>query len=142
LYSSEIATLLEQVRSIIADQLSIPRDMITAYAVLERDLNIRGLDFARICIALEEVYDIEIDEAREFRTVFDVATYLNARGLSSDYARQPARLLGCGDPRHSERLDPVQWCLRADRNLPRERMQWVTLPCPWLTWRRTSNSGR
>jgi acyl carrier protein len=86
LYSTEIAAMLEQVRSIIADELYIPLDIISAYAALERDLSIRRLDFARMCIALEETYDIEIDEAREFRTVFDVAAYLSMRVVSPEYA--------------------------------------------------------
>jgi hypothetical protein len=42
-----------------------------------------------MCIALEDAFDVEIDETRRFRTVFEVAAFLGKRVLpryADDYA--------------------------------------------------------
>jgi hypothetical protein len=39
------------------------------------------LDFVEMCIALEDAFDVEIDDTRRFRTVFEVAAFLAKRGL-------------------------------------------------------------
>jgi acyl carrier protein len=85
--SIKTAAVLEQVQSILAYQLCLPLDVIAASATLEEDLNMDSLDFAEACIALEETFGLEIDDAREFRTVFDIADFFRKRVLlSAEYA--------------------------------------------------------
>jgi acyl carrier protein len=79
--SIEIAEILEQVRFIFADHLCVPLDMIVESATLQEDLAMDSLDWAEICIALEESFDVEISEMHVFRTVFDVAAFLSNRVL-------------------------------------------------------------
>jgi acyl carrier protein len=83
MYSTEIAEILEQVKSILSDQLCLPLDIVAASTTLEDDLGMDRLDFAEMCIALEEAFDVEIDEIRGFRTVFDIAAFLGKRVLPS-----------------------------------------------------------
>jgi hypothetical protein len=64
-------------------------------------LDIDSLDFAEICIALEEVFDVEIDEAHEFRTVLDIAAFLSKRVLFAAYALEPAAPIASPGAAHS-----------------------------------------
>jgi acyl carrier protein len=87
MYSIEIAKTLEQVQSILAYQLCLPLDAIAASAALEDDLNMDSLELAEACIALEETFDLEIDQVRKFRTVFDIAEFIGKRvPVSAGYA--------------------------------------------------------
>jgi acyl carrier protein len=83
MYSTEIAEILEQVQSILSHQLCLPLDVVVASATLEDDLGMDRLDFAEMCMSLEETFDVEIDEMRDFRTVFDIARFLGKRALPS-----------------------------------------------------------
>jgi acyl carrier protein len=46
-----------------------------------------SLDVMEICIALESLFDIEIeaDQAHAFRTVFDIASFLGRRVVAPRY---------------------------------------------------------
>jgi acyl carrier protein len=86
MYGNEIADVLRHVQSILSYQLCVPLDVVAASATLEEDLQMDRLDFAEACIALEEAFDVEIDEMREFQTVLDLAAYVSRRVLRSTYA--------------------------------------------------------
>ena len=89
MYSTRGAVILDQVRFILSYQLCLPLDGIVGSANLEDELGMDRLDFAEMCIALEDAFDIEIDETRRFRTVFEVAAFLRRRILpqsANDYA--------------------------------------------------------
>jgi acyl carrier protein len=105
MYTSEFSDILEQVQSILADQLCLAPNVVAPSARLAEDLDMDRLDFAKVCIALEETFDVEIDEAREFRTIFDIAAFLSKRvPPSAGYAMQPAppiALSGTAHPWHS-----------------------------------------
>src|SRR5215831_15846640 len=88
MYSTRGAVILDQVRFILSYQLCLPLDGIVGSANLEDELGMDRLDFAEMCIALEDAFDIEIDETRRFRTVFEVAAFLGKRILprsANDY---------------------------------------------------------
>jgi acyl carrier protein len=85
--SAEVAEILKTVRSILSYQLCLPLDAVAPSATLEGDLGMDRLDFAEMCIAMEETFDVEIDEKRNFRAVFDIAAFLGKRVLpSTQYA--------------------------------------------------------
>lgn len=63
--------VLEKVRDIIQDVIDIEREKITPEASLRDDLNADSLASVEIVMALEDEFDIEIDEqmARSLATV-------------------------------------------------------------------------
>ena len=79
MYNMEIAEIFEQVQFTLCDHLRVPPHLVAATAELEDDLHIDSLDLAEICILLEDTFDVEIDAAPEFHTVFDIAVYLQRR---------------------------------------------------------------
>ena len=85
MHSITHAEILEQIRFILADHLCLPVDDITAPSRLEDDLGIDSLDLAEISIALEDTFNvtIEADDVGKFRTVSDIATFVDARALVS-----------------------------------------------------------
>jgi acyl carrier protein len=83
MYSAEVAEILKQLKLVLSYQLCLPLDAVAASATLEGDLSMDRLDFAEMCIALEEAFDVEIDEMLNFRTVSDVAAFLGRRVLPS-----------------------------------------------------------
>lgn len=71
-----------QVRSkvvdIIANQLGVEKDIITAEANVVDDLGADSLDVVELVMALEEAFDLEIpdEDAENIRTVKDIFDYL------------------------------------------------------------------
>jgi acyl carrier protein len=87
MYSAEVAEILKQLKLVLSYQLCVPLDAVAPSATLEGDLGMDRLDFAEMCIALEEVFDVEIDEMGNYRTVFDIAAFLGRWVLpSTQYA--------------------------------------------------------
>lgn len=70
--------VIDQVRCTIADHLYVPVASVTRSTVLATDLGADSLDTIEICISLESLFDIEIeaDQALEFHTVFDIASWI------------------------------------------------------------------
>ena len=75
--------MLEKMKEIIADQLSVSEDEVTLEASFKDDLDADSLDLFELVMALEEEYDVEIpsDDLAELTTVGDVINYLKDKGV-------------------------------------------------------------
>ena len=75
--------MLEKMKEIIADQLSVSEDEVTLEASFKDDLDADSLDLFELVMALEEEYDVEIpsDDLAELNTVGDVTNYLKDKGV-------------------------------------------------------------
>ena len=73
--------MLEKMKEIIADQLSVSEDEVTLEASFKDDLDADSLDLFELVMALEEEYDVEIpsDDLAELNTVCDVINYLKEK---------------------------------------------------------------
>lgn len=70
--------MFEQIKSIIADKLSINEDQITMETAFIDDLNADSLDIVELIMALEDELDMDIadEDAEKFVTVGDVVAYI------------------------------------------------------------------
>lgn len=70
--------MLEKVRGIIANELGVDADTITEESHIIDDLGADSLDAVELIMALEEAFDIEIDDdsASGILTVQDILDYL------------------------------------------------------------------
>ena len=70
--------ILEKVRSIVAEQLSVDAGEVKPESNFQNDLGADSLDTVELVMALEEAFDIEIpDEAAEgIATVGDAVKYI------------------------------------------------------------------
>ncbi len=70
--------VFDKVKEIIADQLDVDADTVTAEANIQDDLGADSLDIVDLVMSLEEEYDIEIpDEAvANIKTVGDIVKYI------------------------------------------------------------------
>ena len=70
--------ILEKVRSIVAEQLSVEPGEVKPDSSFQNDLGADSLDTVELVMALEEAFDIEIpDEAAEgIATVGDAVKYI------------------------------------------------------------------
>ena len=77
--------IFEKVKKIVADQLSVEPDNITARSNFANDLGADSLDTVELVMALEEEFDIEIpDEAAEkITTVQEAVDYINDKVAAS-----------------------------------------------------------
>ena len=75
--------MLEKMKEIIADQLSVSEDEVTLEASFKDDLDADSLDLFELVMALEEEYDVDIpsDDLAELNTVGDVINYLKDKGV-------------------------------------------------------------
>jgi acyl carrier protein len=69
---------VEKVRSILAAQLDIDEEKITETTHISDDLGADSLDVVELMMSVEEEFGITIeeDEVRGFKTVADVARYI------------------------------------------------------------------
>ncbi|CAI8029288.1 Acyl carrier protein [Geodia barretti] len=74
-----MATNQERLIEIIAKQLGVEEDNVTADASFMEDLGADSLDTVELVMALEEEFDIEIpdSDAEKIQTVQDALSYLN-----------------------------------------------------------------
>ncbi len=75
--------MLEKLKEIIAEQLSIDVDEIKAESNFKDDLGADSLDLFELVMSLEEEYDVEIpsEDLEKIATVSDVMEYLKAKGV-------------------------------------------------------------
>ena len=72
--------MLEKMKEIIAEQLSVEADSITEASSFKDDLGADSLDLFELVMALEEEYDIEIptEDLEQIATVGDVISYIES----------------------------------------------------------------
>ena len=72
--------VFEKVKEIIADQLGVDADEITAESSFIEDIGADSLDILELHLPLETEFDLEIpeDEAENVSTVGDVVDYIKA----------------------------------------------------------------
>ena len=75
--------MLEKMKEMIADQLSVAEDKITLESNFKDDLDADSLDLFELVMALEEEYGIEIpsEELESLTTVGAIIDYLKAHGV-------------------------------------------------------------
>ena len=75
--------MLEKMKEIIADQLNVDADSITAESRFKEDLEADSLDLFELVMALEDEYSVEIpaEDLQNLATVGDVMKYLKDKGV-------------------------------------------------------------
>ena len=78
---ADMAELETRVKDIIAEELGVEKDKLTAEASFMEDLGADSLDTVELVMAFEKEFDLDIpDEAAEkLRAVGDALTYLHQR---------------------------------------------------------------
>lgn len=76
--------MLERMKSIIAEQLSVDEEAVKAEASFKEDLGADSLDLFELVMALEEEFGVEIpsEDLESIVTVNDVITYLQGKGVT------------------------------------------------------------
>ncbi len=74
------AEVLDKIKQIIADQLSIDEDEVVPDASFIDDLGADSLDIVELIMAFEEEFDIEIpdEDAEKIKTVQNVIDYIKS----------------------------------------------------------------
>ncbi|MCI8888424.1 MAG: acyl carrier protein [Hungatella sp.] len=75
--------MLEKMKEIIADQLSVDADSITESSSFKDDLGADSLDLFELVMALEDEYSVEIpaEDLQNLLTVGEVINYLKEKGV-------------------------------------------------------------
>lgn len=75
--------MLEKIKKIVAEQLNVEEESITAESSLKDDLGADSLDLFEVVMALEEEFEIEIptEDLANVNTVEDVIAYLKDKGI-------------------------------------------------------------
>ncbi len=73
--------VFEKIKGIISQQLGVDADEITMDSTFIEDLGADSLDVVELVMAMEDEFDMEIDEdeAEGISTVGDVVDYIKAR---------------------------------------------------------------
>jgi len=77
--------MLEKMKEIIAEQLSVDPDTITEASSFKDDLEADSLDLFELVMAIEDAFNVEIpaDDVANLDTVEDVIEYLKGLGLEA-----------------------------------------------------------
>ncbi len=77
--------MLEKMKELIADQLSVEADSITEASSFKDDLGADSLDLFELVMALEDEYGVEIpaEDLENMATVGDVINYLKNKGVEA-----------------------------------------------------------
>ena len=85
-----MATVLERLRKVIAEQLGVDEESIVPSASFVEDLNIDASDLAELIIAVEEEFstperklEIPDEDTAGIITVQDLINYLNDYGIAN-----------------------------------------------------------
>ena len=88
-----MATLFEQIRTIIAEQLGVDEDEIKLETSFVEDLNADSLDLVELIMSLEEEFskdgktiEISDEDAEKIVTVGDAVSYITNQGITGDEA--------------------------------------------------------
>ena len=75
--------MLEKMKEIIAEQLSVDAESVTETSSFKEDLGADSLDLFELVMALEDEYSVEIpaEELEKMSTVGDVMEYLKNHGV-------------------------------------------------------------
>ena len=75
--------MLEKMKEIIADQLSVDADTITEDSKFKEDLGADSLELFELVMALEDEYSVEIpaEDLEKLTSVGEVMDYLKAKGV-------------------------------------------------------------
>ena len=75
--------MLERMKEIIADQLSVDADTITEDSKFKEDLGADSLDLFELVMALEDEYSVEIpaEDLEKLTSVGEVMDYLKDKGV-------------------------------------------------------------
>ena len=75
--------MLEKMKEIIADQLSVDADTITEASKFKEDLGADSLDLFELVMSLEDEYSVEIpaEDLEKLTSVGEVMDYLKAKGV-------------------------------------------------------------
>ena len=75
--------MLEKMKEIIAEQLNVDAETITAESSFKEDLGADSLDLFELVMALEDEYSVEIpsEDLEQLTTVNKVMDYLKAKGV-------------------------------------------------------------
>ena len=71
----------KQLQELIADGLGVEKEKVTMEADLASDLGADSLDAVELIMAIEDEYDITIDDetAQSFKTVKEIVDYLKSK---------------------------------------------------------------
>lgn len=77
--------MLEKMKEIIAEQLSVDAETITEVSSFKEDLGADSLDLFELVMALEDEYSVEIpsEDLQTLLTVGQVMDYLKAKGVEA-----------------------------------------------------------
>ena len=77
--------MLEKMKEIIAEQLSVEADTVTEASSFNEDLGADSLDLFELVMALEDEYSVEIpaEDLEQLTTVGDVMNYLKNKGVEA-----------------------------------------------------------
>ena len=77
--------MLEKMKEIIAEQLSVDAESVTETSSFKEDLGADSLDLFELVMALEDEYSVEIpaEELEKMSTVGDVMEYLKNHGVGA-----------------------------------------------------------
>ncbi|MDO4328390.1 MAG: acyl carrier protein [Lachnospiraceae bacterium] len=77
--------MLEKMKELIADQLSVDEETITEASSFKDDLGADSLDLFELVMALEDEYSVEIpaEDLEKLSTVGDVMNYLKDKGVEA-----------------------------------------------------------
>ena len=77
--------MLEKMKEIIAEQLSVDAESVTEASSFKEDLGADSLDLFELVMALEDEYSVEIpaEELEKMSTVGDVMEYLTTHGVEA-----------------------------------------------------------
>jgi acyl carrier protein len=78
-----MASVLDRVREITAEKLSVELDEVKAESSFTEDLNADSLDVVELIMAIEEEFGFEIsdEDAEGIKTVNDAVAYIKGRGI-------------------------------------------------------------
>ncbi len=72
--------ILEKVKTVISENLNVDINSVTLESLLKQDLGADSLDAVELTIALEDAFNIKVDDeaAAKFLSVQDIVTYIES----------------------------------------------------------------